>query len=762
MSQIDKIALLENDLASLQEEVKLLQAWANIPKNSPFAVFQVGIDGNIIVANYAGNKVLEKWRKALKRPIEDYFKVLKQRYKHQTQPWELKVYPANEPCQILVTPNASQDTYDVYVRQYIKEYDNKLQIKVAHNRLEALIKNMQTAIMVVDEHGIIVVVNEDFCKIFFNSAPVADLIGKVCNDTLVECQHLFLDLESTTNTIIQLATERVACEGILIEMVENRIIELSYYPITIGNKSAGEMWKYKDVTEQEIQRKALARNEEKFRNLIENMNLGLMEVDNSDKIMYANLSFQRMMGYSQDELIGSTAFDLFVDKEQEYIIQEKVSLRQSGVIDVYEIHCKKKDGSIIWLMISGAPIFNETGEIIGSIGIHLDITKRKLLETELERARLAAEENSRTRELFMATMSHEIRTPMNAIIGMQKLLKKTRIDEKQSKYIDAIGISSSNLLNLLNDVLDFTKIHAGKIQLNSAAFNLRNIIASIANMLEFKADEKGIALNIEIDDDVPQLVIGDYTRLYQILINIMGNAIKFTDHGHVKLIVRKVNNAQLFFCIKDTGIGMSEETRNKAFDAFVQASSSLPNQYGGSGLGLSISKELVELMGGKIEVESELGLGSTFWFTIELPNGNVEESTIDLQVEPSYRLDGKLILVVEDNDINRLLIHTVLEFYGALVSLANNGLEAVQSVKERLPDAILMDLQMPIMGGHESSQIIRKNGYKGPIFALTANISAEDKAKCLEMGMNQLLTKPFDELALIKEICHWIKVLPIA
>ncbi|MFY8034303.1 MAG: ATP-binding protein, partial [Flexibacteraceae bacterium] len=446
--------------------------------------------------------------------------------------------------------------------------------------------------------------------------------------------------------------------------------------------------------------------------------------------------------------------------EREFI-KEKNATRKKGIMDVYELKTIKKDGSVAWMLISGAPILNTEQETVGSIGIHLDITDRKLLEEELKESKQIAEESAKAKEHFMATMSHEIRTPMNAIIGMQRLLAKTVLDTRQRRYIDAIGISASNLLTLLNDVLDFTKIQAGKVELSINPFQIRETIRNIRNMLEFKADEKGIRFDAELDPSLPEYVLGDNNRIYQVLINLAGNAIKFTEKGSVTLTVKSVGNNTIRFRVKDTGLGMDQATLNKVFEAFTQANSSISSRFGGTGLGLSISKELVEIMGGSISVESELGVGSVFSFDLQLPACDASQISLENTARTEARLDGSLILVVEDNDFNRLLAQTVLESAGASVSISVNGKDAIDSVAEHKPDLILMDLQMPVLNGIDAACELRKQGYDGAILALTANIFPEEREKCLNIGMNDLVVKPFDEVDLINKVAFWLASKPV-
>jgi signal transduction histidine kinase/CheY-like chemotaxis protein len=394
---------------------------------------------------------------------------------------------------------------------------------------------------------------------------------------------------------------------------------------------------------------------------------------------------------------------------------------------------------------------------------NLQITKLKLQKTvrELEEQRQKAEAATRSKSEFLANMSHEIRTPMNAILGMSHLALQTDLNAKQRNYIEKIDNSSKNLLYILNDILDFSKIEAGKLTIENIDFDMNEVFTRVRNIVELKAEEKGLKFDIYYDSTQNNIFFGDPLRLSQILINLTNNAIKFTERGKVSIKIDLLDTNSVRISVIDTGIGLSEEQQQKLFQSFSQADGSTTRRYGGTGLGLSISKQLVDLMHGKIWVESELDKGSSFIFDIPLPKGNPQNIiTKDQKIDTDdiTTLQNSNILLVEDNIINQEIVLGLLEQSGIIIDVANNGKEALEKYntnKEKY-ELILMDIQMPILDGYETTKEIRKKDSDIPIVALTANAMKEDIARTKSAGMNAHLNKPIEVNKLNRVLLKYI------
>jgi len=422
---------------------------------------------------------------------------------------------------------------------------------------------------------------------------------------------------------------------------------------------------------------------------------------------------------------------------------------------------KATQGSMIQ---SHAKLAVKTKQAI-KVNKNLQIKKLQLQKTvrELEEQTKIAQLATQSKSYFLANMSHEIRTPMNGILGMTHLTLQTDDIKKQREYIKNIDSSAKNLLGIINDVLDFSKIEAGKLDIETIDFDMNSVIKNLKNITKLKAYEKGLEYNIYYYEK-DTIYKGDPNRIGQILINIVNNAIKFTSNGETSVYIEQIQNGIVKFIVVDTGIGIPKNMQDKLFTSFTQADISSSRKYGGTGLGLAISKQLVELMGGKIYLNSQENIGSEFIFEIPLPKGDIslvhkdEDSLKNLQNEVIF-LKGNKILLVEDNEMNREIINSLLEITGIEVTHANDGKKAVELYKNNPTkyDLILMDIQMPIMDGYEATKIIRKLNSTIPIVALSANAMKEDIEKTKSLGMNEHLSKPIDVKKLYQILLTYLK-----
>ncbi|MEJ7823622.1 MAG: ATP-binding protein, partial [Chitinophagaceae bacterium] len=515
----------------------------------------------------------------------------------------------------------------------------------------------------------------------------------------------------------------------------------------------------KDITQRKemenvvkVYEEKLVENQARLQSILDNATTLIYIKDLDRKYILINKQFKSFLKVTDEEVIGKTDFDYvdhvqaqrFKDSDDEVI----KTLKPVELEDVVEM----EDG-LHNILIIKFPLLDAQNKIYGISGIATDITERVKYQEQLIEAKKIAEQAQELQEQFLANMSHEIRTPMNGIKGMTDLLLETALNNEQKDFTKTIQRSSDNLLVIINDILDLSKIQAGKLTIEKIDFNLTEVLDNIKVLFKYLIAEKGLILQIGVDADVPKVLCGDPYRLNQILVNLIGNAIKFTLSGgvDVKISVQEKRDKEILvsFEITDTGIGIATDKIGKIFDSFTQGSMTTTRKYGGTGLGLSITKRLLELQEGEISVESKVNNGSTFQFTIPYKYSDATSSTVFIDKDSKeYRslLMGKKFLVVEDNEINQKVVKHVLQQAGGTVEVANHGLEAVAMLQKNSGyDLIVMDLQMPEMDGYEATRYIRTEmKLTNPIIAMTANALKGEREKCLAAGMNDYISKPFD------------------
>ena len=505
----------------------------------------------------------------------------------------------------------------------------------------------------------------------------------------------------------------------------------------------------------------------------------LFTINPAGKITDINNASVNITGSSREKLIGTDFFDYFTDPEKARVGYEEIFAK--GFISDYPLTIR--DHKFTDVLFNGSIYKDEHGNVLGVVVVARDITEQKRTEKELTEARIfaelataiaeeaqrqaevtrrIAEEAVKAKQQFLSNMSHEIRTPMNAIIGFTKVVLKTDLSVKQREYLTAIKISGDALIVLINDILDLAKVDAGKMTFEEIPFKLASSISSMLHLFETKIQEKNLKLLIEYDKKIPDVLVGDPVRLHQIILNLVSNAVKFTSRGTITVSVCLLDEddekAKVNFSISDTGIGIQESKIASIFDNFQQATSGTSRLYGGTGLGLAIVKQLVEQQDGITSVKSKVDEGSTFSFSLSFKKTKAEAEDINEVMEFDTEIKNTKILVVEDMILNQLLMKTLLDDFGFECDITANGKIAIEKLKQKSFDIILMDLQMPEMNGFEATEYIRNTMHSNtPIIALTADVTTVDLAKCRAVGMNDYIAKPLDERLLYSKIVSLVK-----
>ncbi|NIZ59749.1 histidine kinase [Sedimentitalea sp. CY04] len=476
--------------------------------------------------------------------------------------------------------------------------------------------------------------------------------------------------------------------------------------------------------------------------------------DADRKIVWVNDGFTRVTGYSLGEAIGSTPKELLVGPKSDPTVMEHIAAHLArGERYHTEVLNYKKSGEEIWISTHLVPIFDDEGQVELVLGIERDVTGSKTRQRELAEAKIAAELADRAKSEFLANMSHEIRTPMNGIIGMAGLLAESDLGADEKQYVETIQDSSDALLKIINDILDLSRLEAGQFEISSTAFDLRHCVDRSVDLLRPKASEKGISVDVHYADGLVDRVLGDDGRVRQILVNLIGNAVKFTSEGSVTINVGadRDDPYRLLIEIEDSGIGISPDQAEHIFDRFSQADAAITRAFGGTGLGLTISSALAKRMGGDITLRSELGEGCCFTLCLQMSPAESDGKDADMAVvSPATMLSESRILLAEDNRVNRLLIHKYLNDQPLELVEAVNGREAVTLCQTHAPDIVLMDMSMPELDGIAATREIRALDIEQPtIVALTANAFESDREACLAAGMDHFLSKPINKSHLI-------------
>ncbi len=493
-----------------------------------------------------------------------------------------------------------------------------------------------------------------------------------------------------------------------------------------------------------------------------NIREGIFRSSVSKGAIYINQAYAKMFGYLSTEEVLKIPFKDFYSNDADRI-KLLGNMSKNKSIDNEEILFKRKDGSTFWGLVSAILTKDANSDEYFFDGTVRDITELKNIQFQLEKAKQIAEQSSLDKSQFLSSMSHEIRTPLNAIIGLTHLLSEEDPKPEQIENLSTLSFSAQNLLVLINDILDFNKIEAGKIIFEKIDFNFRELLKNIKHGFQIAAGENKNTLHLHTDALIPQYIKGDPTRLSQILTNLVGNAVKFTKNGEINIttkLVEKIDkDVLILFSVADTGIGIPKEKQDAIFDRFTQATAETTRKYGGTGLGLAITKRLLEMQNSKIELESEVGKGTVFSFLLKFQYTDKKEDTTNKPTQNTFEpFEKQRILVVEDNSGNQLVAKKILTKWGLIVTIAEDGLIALDKLHAEDFDLVLMDIQMPNMDGYEATKAIREiEKHKDlPIIALTASVNSGVSQKALSAGMNDHVLKPFEPMQLYEKIAFWL------
>ena len=512
------------------------------------------------------------------------------------------------------------------------------------------------------------------------------------------------------------------------------------------------------------------------RSLIEASLDPLVTISAKGKIMDMNEALAHITGITREKLTGTDFLDYFTEPQKARAVYQDVFAK--GSVADSPLTLRHQNGTLTDVLFNGSIYKDGHGNVLGVVVVARDVTEQKRIATALQEAivfaelatniaeeaklkadgaRTIAENAVKAKQQFLSNMSHEIRTPMNAIIGFTKVVLKTELSPKQKEYLTAIKTSGDALIVLINDILDLAKVDAGKMTFEQTPFKMASSIAAMLHLFELKIQEKNLKLIKQYDENIPQVLLGDPVRLHQIILNLVSNAVKFTKQGTITVAVNLVHedDAEVLieFVVTDTGIGIGEDRMDTIFENFQQATSETSRLFGGTGLGLAIVKQLIEAQGGTIHVKSKIGTGSDFCFSLSFRKTTEKAAPEPAVVPSNLRIQSVKVLAVEDMELNQLLMRTLLDDFGFECDIAAIGKIAIEKLRDKVYDIILMDLQMPELNGFEATEYIRKTlGLSIPIIALTADVTTADLAKCKSVGMDDYISKPVDERLLRSKI----------
>jgi len=667
--------------------------------------------------------------------------------------------------------NEARDVLEMRVAARTSELEREVQerkkaeeqLKHRTTFLNALIESSPLAIAVGNSNDQLELVNPAFERLF--GYDHQEVLGENVFDLIFPKQFQRLDIqqrmEQVKHSNVQEVTQRRKKDGTLLD------VEVHGVSMMLDNGQEGVLAIYQDITDRLAAQTALRESEKLFRTLSTAAPVGIYLADKRGRSSYVNNKLQEMLGVFGDEALGSSWKNAIHPQDRDRVIKAVIqaTAEKRPYRDSHRLLVQGKE--VRWVDAVAEPLFARDGELEGYVGVVQDVTERRRSEEQLLEAKEAAESANRAKSEFLANMSHEIRTPMNGIVGMTELALDTKLDAHQREYLEMVKSSADALLGIINDILDFSKIEAGRMELENVSFSLSDCIESALQPLALRAQQKGLELSWGLRGEIPETLAGDPTRLRQILINLVGNGIKFTEQGqvtvHAEGLPAVAERIPIRITVADTGIGIPEEKHQQIFAAFSQADSSTTREFGGTGLGLSISSRLIQLMGGEIRLQSDPGHGSVFTMIIPFPIGAGEGGRVHPVAPPE--LAHRKVLVADDNPINRQLLMHLLPKWGMQPAWAANGSEALKLFEKSLQEGapfpiLLLDQHMPEMGGYEVAQEIRGMDIteQPAIIILSSATGFADQQRARKLGIKRRLLKPLRRATLMEAICHGLRL----